>query len=222
MIHNGQLRESPRPTPRTLRGIAMRVIDASSRAGPVGDLFRIYAFAQQEQASFHWVTIAESVVLAGPEVFDPENMAGLYEIGRKAALGAAALFVYGLVDVIAVIARTIASGEVSTVGSKQLMLYFIEVFDLFLLGTVMLIMGLSLYELFMDSDLKLPARLEIHTFEDLKTNLVTVVIAVMAVTFLGQIVSWDGQTDVLGLGAAVALVVAALNIYLWIVKRVKQ
>ena len=139
-----------------------------------------------------------------------------------ALLGAAALFVYGLVDVVVVIARTVASGEVSTVGAKQLMLYFIEVFDLFLLGTVMLIMGLSLYELFMDSDLKLPARLEIHTFEDLKTNLVTVVIAVMAVTFLGQIVSWNGQTDVLGLGVAVALVIAALNVYLWIVKRAKR
>jgi uncharacterized membrane protein YqhA len=139
-----------------------------------------------------------------------------------AILGAAALFIYGLVDVVVVIARTIASGEISTVGAKQLMLYFIEVFDLFLLGTVMLIMGLSLYELFMDSDLKLPARLEIRTFEDLKTNLVTVVIAVMAVTFLGQIVSWNGQTDVLGLGVAVALVIAALNVYLWIVKRGKK
>jgi uncharacterized membrane protein YqhA len=58
-----------------------------------------------------------------------------------ALLSAAALFLYGLVDVVVVIARTLASGEVSTVGAKQLMLYFIEVFDLFLLGTVMLIMG---------------------------------------------------------------------------------
>jgi uncharacterized membrane protein YqhA len=139
-----------------------------------------------------------------------------------ALLGAAALFLYGLVDVVVVITRTLAGGEVSTLGAKQLMLYFIEVFDLFLLGTVMLIMGLSLYELFMDSDLKLPARLEIRTFEDLKSNLVTVVIVVMAVTFLGQIVSWNGQTDVLGLGAAVALVIAALNVYLWIVKRAKK
>jgi len=49
-----------------------------------------------------------------------------------------------------------------------------------------------------------------------------VVIAVMAVTFLGQIVSWNGQTDVLGLGVAVALVIAALNVYLWIVKRGKK
>lgn len=139
-----------------------------------------------------------------------------------ALLGAAALFVYGLADVVAGIARTIASREVSTVGAKQLMLYFIEVFDLFLLGTVMLILGLSLYELFIDSDFKVPARLEIHTFEDLKANLITVVIAVMAVTFLGQIVSWDGQTDLLGLGVAVALVIAALNVYLWIVKQAKK
>jgi uncharacterized membrane protein YqhA len=133
--------------------------------------------------------------------------------------GAAALFAYGLVDTIVVIARTVASGDVSTKGAKALMLYFIEIFDLFLLGTVMLIMALSLYELFVDADLKLPARLQIHTFDDLKSNLVTVVIAVMAVTFLGQIVSWDGQSDLLGLGAAVALVIAALNIYLWITKR---
>jgi uncharacterized membrane protein YqhA len=136
--------------------------------------------------------------------------------------GAAALFVYGLVDTVVVIARTIAAGEVSTTGAKQVMLYFIEVFDLFLLGTVMLIMALSLYELFFDSDLKLPARLEIHTFEDLKSNLVTVVIVVMAVTFLGQIVSWNGETDLLGFGVVVALVIAALNFYLWIAKSHKK
>ena len=136
--------------------------------------------------------------------------------------GAAALFIYGLVDTVVIIGRTIANGEVSTTGAKQVMLYFIEIFDLFLLGTVMLIMALSLYELFFDSDLKLPARLEIHTFEDLKSNLVTVVIVVMAVTFLGQIVSWNGESDLLGFGAVVALVIAALNFYLWIVKRSKK
>jgi len=136
--------------------------------------------------------------------------------------GAAALFIYGLVDTVVVIARTIATGEVSTTGAKQVMLYFIEIFDLFLLGTVMLIMALSLYELFFDSDLKLPARLEIHTFEDLKSNLVTVVIVVMAVTFLGQIVSWNGESDLLGFGVVVAFVIAALNFYLLIVKRSKK
>jgi uncharacterized membrane protein YqhA len=68
------------------------------------------------------------------------------------------------------------------------MLYFIEIFDLFLLGTVMLVMALSLYELFIDADVKVASWLHIHTFDDLKTNLVSVVIAVMAVTFRGQII----------------------------------
>jgi len=70
--------------------------------------------------------------------------------------------------------------------------------------------------------LKLPARLEIRTFEDLKSNLVTVVIVVMAVTFLGQIVSWNGEADLFGFGVVVAFVIAALNFYLWIVKRGKK
>jgi len=138
-----------------------------------------------------------------------------------ALVGAAALFVYGLVDVVVVIVRTIVSGEISTVGAKRLMLYFIEIFDLFLLGTVLLIMGLSLYEFFIDTDLKLPTKLEIKTFEDLKSNLVTVVIVVLGVTFLGQVVAWDGEQDLLRFGISVALVIAALNLFLFIAKRAK-
>lgn len=134
-------------------------------------------------------------------------------------VSAMALFAYGLVDTVVVIARTIAEGDVSTKGAKALMLYFIQIFDLFLLGTVMLIMALSLYELFIDSSFKVASRLEIRSFDDLKTNLVSVVIAVLAVTFLGQIMSWDGASNLLGFGLAVATVIAALNLYLWITKR---
>jgi uncharacterized membrane protein YqhA len=39
-----------------------------------------------------------------------------------ALAGAAALFIYGLVDTVVVIYKTIAAGEISTVGAKQLML----------------------------------------------------------------------------------------------------
>jgi predicted acylesterase/phospholipase RssA len=86
VIHNGQLSETPSPTPRSLRGITSRVIEASGRAGLVGDLFRIYTFAQRDQGTFHWVTIDQSVDLPGPDVFDPVKMAELYEIGYKVAL----------------------------------------------------------------------------------------------------------------------------------------
>ena len=86
VIHNGQLIVAASPTARSLPGIASRVIDVSARFGAVGDLIRVYAFARRDQASFHWVTIDESVELPGSEVFDPVKMAELYEIGRKAAL----------------------------------------------------------------------------------------------------------------------------------------
>ena len=137
-------------------------------------------------------------------------------------LSAMALYAYGLVDTIVVITRTLTAGDVSTTGAKALMLYFIEIFDLFLLGTVMLILALGLYELFIDADFKVASRLQINTFEDLKTSLVTVVIAVRAVTFLGQIMSWNGETSLFDIGVPVALVIAALNIYLWVAKAAKK
>ena len=83
VIHNGLLQAEPSPTPRSLRGIATRVVEATLRAGVVGDLFRIYAFSLREQAGFQWVTIAESVELESAEVFDPAKMRALYEIGYR-------------------------------------------------------------------------------------------------------------------------------------------
>ena len=86
VIHNGQLITDPSPTPRSLRGITARVIEASGRAGVVGALFIIYAFAQREQASFQWVTIPQGVEIPGTEVFDPAKMTALYEVGYRNAL----------------------------------------------------------------------------------------------------------------------------------------
>lgn len=137
-------------------------------------------------------------------------------------LSAMALYMYGLADTVLVIMRVLEAGDVSTKGAKAMMLSFIEIFDLFLLGTVMLILAFGLYELLIDADFKIASRLQIYTFDDLKTNLVTVVIAVMAVTFLGQVMSWNGGTSLLDIGIPVALVIAALNIYVWIAKAGKK
>jgi uncharacterized membrane protein YqhA len=139
-----------------------------------------------------------------------------------ALASAMALFIYGTFNTMVVIYLMLASVDVSAKTSKETMLNFIAIFDLYLLGVVMLVMAHSLYELFIDPDVKCPPRLQIHSFDDLKTNLVSVVIAVLAVTFLGQIIAWDGTTQLVGIGVAVALVIAALNLYLWIVKAGKK
>jgi len=61
---------------------------------------------------------------------------------------------------------------------------------------------------------RLPDWLTIKTLDDLKDKLVAVVIVVLGVLFLGQVVSWDGERDLLGFGASIALVVAALTYFL--------
>ena len=81
IIHNGQLLPVPQSTARSLRSIALRSFQSASKAGFVGDLFRIYAVALREQAGFNWVTMPNGVELAGNELFDPVRMRALYELG---------------------------------------------------------------------------------------------------------------------------------------------
>lgn len=97
---------------------------------------------------------------------------------------------------------------------KILALGFIETIDLFLLGTVFFIISVGLYELFIDDTIHLPEWLVIHTLDDLKNKLIGVIVVVMAVVFLGHVVKWHGETELVYLGAAIALVTAALTYFL--------
>ncbi len=71
-------------------------------------------------------------------------------------VAAFALFVYGVAETIAVVVDAIGKAEVSSKGAKALARAFIEIVDLFLLGTVFLMIALGLYELFIEESLALP------------------------------------------------------------------
>jgi uncharacterized membrane protein YqhA len=129
-------------------------------------------------------------------------------------VAAMALFAYGLAETFVVVVDTIGRAEVSSKGAKALALAFIEIVDLFLLGTVFLMIALGLYELFIDENLALPKWLSFTSFDDLKNKLVGVVVVVLAVLFLGAVVGWDGSRDLLGFGVGVALVIASLTYFL--------
>ncbi len=127
-------------------------------------------------------------------------------------LAATALLIYGAYDTFHVLAGVF--GGIGGIKSKQLLLDVIELIDLFLLSTVFYVIAVGLYELFIEDNLPLPAWLEFHTLDDLKDKLVGVLVVALAVLFLGQVVGWDGQRDLLGYGVAVALVIAALTYFL--------
>ena len=128
-------------------------------------------------------------------------------------VAATALVVYGTIETFAVVREVLRAG-VSARGAKSLQVAFIDLADLFLVGTVLYVMALGLYELFIDDRIPLPAWLEIHDIDDLKGKLLGVVVVVLAVFFLGEAVGWDGQRDVLRLGGGIALVIAALTYFL--------
>jgi uncharacterized membrane protein YqhA len=138
-------------------------------------------------------------------------------IGSFAA--AVTLIAYGGILAFRTITETLASGYVSSKGMKSLVLSFIEVVDTFLLGTVLYIISLALYELFIDDTVPVPQWLTIHNLDDLKYKLVGVVVVVIGVLFLGQVMTWDGQRDLLGYGVAASLVIGSLTYFLSLKKK---
>ena len=129
-------------------------------------------------------------------------------------VGSAALLVYEAFVIIEAVYGTLVSGSLSPKIAKVLAVGLIEALDVFLIAVVAQIIGLGLYVLFIDDRLPLPAWLKISNLDDLKSHLVSSVIAVLAVLFMREAVAWDGQRGLLGFGGALALVIAGLTLYL--------
>ena len=76
--------------------------------------------------------------------------------------------------------------DVVTQGTK-LKLTIVEILtavDAILLGTVLLVIGYGLYELFIDEDLEVPLWLQVQDLDDLKSKLIGVVVAIISVIFV--------------------------------------
>jgi uncharacterized membrane protein YqhA len=129
-------------------------------------------------------------------------------------VGAIALMIFEAVIVLTAVANIVLSPDFTPKNAKHLAVGLIEAVDIFLIAIAMYMMSLSLYALFVNDKLPLPRWLKMNDLEDLKANLVSIVIAVLAVLFLRQAVAWEGGTDILALGAALALVIASLTFFL--------
>ncbi len=132
-----------------------------------------------------------------------------------AALAASvALILYEAAVVAEVIFNAVKEGGFQLKSGKALAVGLIEAIDVFLIAIVALVIGLGLNRLFVDEAMPLPRWLKIDDLEDLKGYLVSIVIAVLAVLFLRQAVERAGDLDLLRLAAALALMIAALVLFL--------
>ena len=105
--------------------------------------------------------------------------------------------------------------DVVTEGTK-LKLTIVDVLtavDAILLGTVLLVIGYGLYELFIDEDLSVPVWLQVHDLDDLKSKLIGVVVAIIAVIFVGVYVDVDRADEVIAYGVGAGALVVGLAIF---------
>ena len=130
-------------------------------------------------------------------------------------VGAVVLMVIGAIDVVASIVSLFDSQS----PTKDAVIRILTAVDILLLATVLLVIGYGLYELFVDTNVRLPAWLEVRSLDDLKAKLIGVVVAIIAVFFLGILVEDRDPDDILTIGLGAAAVVIGLAAFTWATRK---
>ena len=106
-------------------------------------------------------------------------------------------------------------------GLKETIVEVLTAVDAILLGTVLLVIGYGLYELFIDADLDVPQWLRVYDLDDLKSKLIGVVVAIVAVVFVGVFVDSNRASDVISYGVGAGALVVGLAIFAITTKKEK-
>ena len=130
-------------------------------------------------------------------------------------LGALLLMAQGSISM--VITTIAAASRKSTL--KDTIVEVLTAVDAILLGTVLLVIGYGLYELFIDADVDVPLWLRVHDLDDLKSKLIGVVVAIIAVVFVGVFVESNRAEDVIAYGVGAGAIVSGLAIFAYASKK---
>ena len=130
-------------------------------------------------------------------------------------IGALLLMLRGSVAMIQVVYDAV----VNRAYLKDTIVEVLTAVDAILLGTVLLVIGYGLYELFVDADIEVPAWLQVRDLDDLKSKLIGVVVAIIAVVFVGIFVDAKRGADVISYGVAAGALVAGLALFAYATKK---
>ena len=127
----------------------------------------------------------------------------------------AGVVIMGMGRIVAVNVKFFQMGDFSAKAAKVMSLEVIEIIDLFLIGTVAYITAIGLYKLFVSREIiQLPMRLKIDSLKDLEDKIIGVIVAALAVAFLGHAAGGDEPTGLLVYGGGIAVVIAALAFFI--------
>jgi uncharacterized membrane protein YqhA len=126
-----------------------------------------------------------------------------------AIIGALLLMAQGSIEIVLVIIDAVLYDAYL----KDTIVDVLTAVDAILLGTVLLVIGYGLYELFVDTRLEVPTWLQVADLDDLKSKLIGVVVAIIAVVFVGVFVDTNRASDVVSYGLGAGALVAGLALF---------
>lgn len=132
-----------------------------------------------------------------------------------AILGALLLMVQGSIAMVMAIIGSVTGRSYL----KDTIVEVLTAVDAILLGTVLLVIGYGLYELFVDNNIQVPEWLQVRDLDDLKSKLIGVVVAIIAVIFVGVFVDVNRAADVVAYGVGAGALVAGLAIFAYATRK---
>ncbi len=124
-------------------------------------------------------------------------------------IGALLLMAQGSIEMVIVVYQSVTTDTYL----KDTIVDVLTAVDAILLGTVLLVIGYGLYELFIDTEIKVPEWLQVRDLDDLKSKLIGVVVAIIAVVFVGVFVDSNRADEVLSYGLGAGALVAGLAVF---------
>lgn len=132
-----------------------------------------------------------------------------------AIVGALLLMAQGSIAVVMAVIESVSNAN----SLKDTIVEVLTAVDAILLGTVLLVIGYGLYELFIDGELDVPLWLRVRNLDDLKSKLIGVVVAIIAVVFVGVMVDSNRAQDVFNYGIGAGAIVAGLALFAYATKK---
>jgi uncharacterized membrane protein YqhA len=133
-------------------------------------------------------------------------------------IGAVLLMAQGSLEILQVVFIALTS----EFGLKETIVEVLTAVDAILLGTVLLVIGYGLYELFIDTEIEVPLWLRVEDLDDLKSKLIGVVVAILAVVFVGVFVDSNRSDDVISYGVGAGALVVGLAIFAFATKKTEK
>ena len=124
-------------------------------------------------------------------------------------IGALLLMAQGSIAMVVVVIDSL----ITQMPLKDSIVDVLTAIDAILLETVLLVIGYGLYELFLDTNIEVPSWLQINDLDDLKSKLIGVVAAIIAVVFVGVFVDSNRSSDVVSYGLGAGALLAGLALF---------